>query len=423
MLGGDLRVRDLHMEKLALPGDQSLFPGKQSEQSRISMFTAVCLLMKATICTDGFLITSQLGVGLLASAATCLAVFLLSQASFHLFVRTWSFGHAYTYHDIWAQTFNASTGWVPDLIVILSYMTICALGAWEIQRYTSDILSVLWPGAPDLLLSPWFLEYLLSLFVVVPCFLAGHISQLRSLSFVGLAALIVATVALFIHFFRARVETPDSLPVLSKDLNEWIACFQSFNSVFFAHPFVAAIVRDMDRPTRIRTVGVTYLSNVICAVVTFAIALVGFLCNTKCPPYDLIFIFLDPQAPEVTIGKVAVLVVSLMSSAFFTWHLARIIANLVVRGGEFSKFTVVMSGTGVMCTYIAINMLGDVPRNVIFVLGNIGFSVLAYVLPPLFYLVQFKATSVPWMLVSLLVGAAGLVFCALSIIGLVRDLK
>jgi hypothetical protein len=132
---------------------------------------------------------------------------------------------------------------------------------------------------------------------------------------------------------------------------------------------------------------------------------------------------LDPQAPEVTIGKIAVLIVSLMSSAFFTWHLARIIANLVVRGGELSRFTVVIAGTGIMCTYIAINMLGEVTRTVIFTLGNIGFSVLAFVLPPLFYLVQFKTTSVLWMILSVIVGVSGFVLCALSVLSLVHQLE
>jgi hypothetical protein len=423
MLGGDLRVRDLHMVKLSLPGDQSLFPGKQTEQSRISLFTAVILLIKATICTDSFLISAQFHSGILSSAVVCVVVFVLSQASFHVFVRTWSFGHAYTYHNIWAQTLNDSTGWIPDLIVIFSYMTICALGAWEIQRYTSDIIAVLWPSAPDLLFSPWFLEYLLSVFVVVPCFLAATISQLRSLSIVGCAALLVAMVCLFVHFFRERWDIREELPVVTGSFDKWLDSFQSFNSAFFAHPFVAAIVRDMDRPTRTRTVGVTYLSNVICAIVTFMVALIGAMSGTDCPANDMIFIFLNPQAPEVTIGKFAVLIVSLMSSAFFTWHLARIIANLVVKGGEFSTFTVVMSGTGVMCAYTAINMLGELPRYIIFALGNIGFSVLAFVLPPLFYLVQFKTASIPWMLVSIGVFAAGIVLCALSIIALVRRLN
>jgi hypothetical protein len=410
------------MEKLSLPGDQPLFPGKQSEHVRISMVTAVVLLVKATICTDSFLITQQFHSGILSSAIICLIVFILSQASFHVFVRTWSFGHAYTYHDIWAQTVNAATAWIPDVIIILSYMTICALGAWEIQRYTSDIITVLWPAAPDLLFSPWFLEYLLSLFVVVPCFLASSISQLRSLSIVGCAALVIATVTLFVHFFRARLYRRASLPVITGDFDLWLASFQSFNSAFFAHPFVAAIVRDMDHPTRTRTVGVTYLSNVICAVVTFVVALVGALSGTDCPANDLIFLYFDPHAPEVTIGKFAVLIVSLMSSAFFTWHLARIIANFAVKGGEYSKFTVVMAGSGVMCTYIAINMLGDVPRYIIFALGNIGFSVLAYVFPPRFYLVQFKAASIPWMVLSVGVFAAGIVLCALSVTALVHYL-
>jgi hypothetical protein len=92
------------------------------------------------------------------------------------------------------------------------------------------------------------------------------------------------------------------------------------------------------------------------------------------------------------------------------------------RRGEESKFTVVMSEMGVMCSYVAINMLGEMPKYVVIALGNIGFSVLVlvYVLPPMFYLVQFQAASMPWMLVSVGVLVAGIVLCGLSVIALVN---
>jgi hypothetical protein len=62
----------------------------------------------------------------------------------------------------------------------------------------------------------------------------------------------------------------------------------------------------------------TYLSNAICAVITFVVALVGALSGTDWPANDLILLYFDPHAPEVTIGKFAVLIASLMSSVFFT---------------------------------------------------------------------------------------------------------
>jgi hypothetical protein len=121
------------------------------------MPSAVLFLVKVTICTDSFLFSANLQCVLLSYLLTLVNVVVLTQASFHSYVRTWSFGHAYTYSDICAETISASTSWIPDVLIILSYMTICTLDAWEIQRYTSALIRVLWPNAPEILSSPWVL--------------------------------------------------------------------------------------------------------------------------------------------------------------------------------------------------------------------------------------------------------------------------
>jgi hypothetical protein len=377
MIGGDLRVRDLHMEKLTLPGDQSIFPIKQADQTRISMATAILLLVKVAICTDAFLISDHFRSGILSYLCTLIVIFALTQASFHIYVRTWSFGHAYTYSDIWAETIGPSTSWVPDIAIILSYLAVCALGAWEIQRYTSDILAVIWAGAPELLSNPWLLEYVLSLIVLIPCFTARRISQLVAISLIGVVALLIGIFALFVHFFRVKLAAPDriapELPLITSAFSLWSKIIQSLNIAFFSHPFVATIARDMERPTRTRTVALPYIANSLCAVVTFAVPLVGYLSGVECPLDDMIFLYLDPTAPEVTIGKIALLVVSLMSSAFFTWDLARMMSNIIVPGSDESRYTVSLAGLGIMCAYIAINMLSDLPRRLFFALGNVGF--------------------------------------------------
>jgi hypothetical protein len=412
------------MEKLTLPGDQSIFPVKQADQTRISMPTAILLLVKATICTDAFLISDHFRSGILCYFCLLLGVFALTQASFHLYIRTWSFGHAYTYSDIWAETVSASTAWIPGIIIILSYMAVCTLGAWEIQRYTSDILTVLWPDAPEVLLSPWLLEYVLSLIVLIPCFAARKISHLVSVSAIGCVALLVSILALFIHFFRSRLSNPDrvapELPLFPSDFGISLDLFRSINTAFFSHPFVSSIARDMERPTRTRTVALPYIANAICAVVTFAVPLVGYLSGANCPLDDMIFLYFDASAPEVTIGKIALLILSLMSSAFFTWELARRIANLIVPGSDESRYTVLLAGFGIMCTYIALNMLTGLPRELFFALGNIGNSLLAFVLPPFFYMVQFKAANVQWFLISLTVFVIGGVIVVMTVIEMIK---
>jgi hypothetical protein len=134
----------------------------------------------------------------------------------------------------------------------------------------------------------------------------------------------------------------------------------------------------------------------------------------------MIFLYFDPLAPEVVLGKLAVLIVSVMSTTLFTWELSRRISNRFVPGSEDNRYAVALAAAGIICSYIALNMLGDAAKYVISTLGQVGYSLLAFVLPPVYYLIQFKSSSLRWLFASILVLATGLAGTTLSIIELVR---
>jgi hypothetical protein len=242
------------------------------------------------------------------------------------------------------------------------------------------------------------------------------------MSLIGNSALLIGAVALFIHFFRSRLPDPNhispELPLITTDVSQWALLVQHYNTAFFSHPFVADVAHEMERPTRSRTVALPCIANTLCALVTFVIPLVGYLSGTECPLADLIFLYFDPLAPEVVIGKVAVLTVSLMSSAVFGWELARQVSNMVVPGSDDNKYTVSLAGLAVICAYVAIHMVDGKPRIAIFSIGNIGFSILAFVLPPLYYILQFKTASVRWLMLALIVFAIGVALSIFTAIAL-----
>jgi hypothetical protein len=141
--------------------------------------------------------------------------------------------------------------------------------------------------------------------------------------------------------------------------------------------------------------------------------------GADCPFDELVFLYLDPTAPAVTVGKMSIMLVSLSTAAFFTWELARRIASLVVPGSDDSRYAVSLAGIGIVCGYVAINMLGEVAMHVVFSLGNVGIVILAYVLPPLYYVLQFKTASMFWLLASIVVFLIGLVLVVLAVVALV----
>jgi hypothetical protein len=160
----------------------------------------------------------------------------------------------------------------------------------------------------------------------------------------------------------------------------------AINGFVFAHPFLVPIVQEMERPTMKRIMEVTWWSNAICCFIAFSVTAIEYLFSVDPEVEDNILYYLDERAPEVLLGKIAVLLISLCSTMYFTYFLARILSEWLSGPKDGRKVSVCVSGIALTFLAIAINQMGDSWLLFIYALGMIAFAVLRFVLPPVYYL-------------------------------------
>jgi amino acid permease len=232
---------------------------------------------------------------------------------------------------------------------------------------------------------------------------------------------------MLIYFVRPQLDDGQfartaNIALFSSDFRKIMQSFGNFKTAFFAHPFVAPIVAEMEKPTRNRTLKLTWAVNITCAIITYSVGLLSYLFFTGIEPDDNIWYSLDPYAVEVIVGKFAILVVSLCSTAFFVWFCSQQIAAFIHPLAQNCHVAIGVIATAMTFVYISLNLIGDFMMSLMYEIGSIAFSLLAFVLPPVFYLAQHKFSNVRWGVAALFVLVGGLMLMLIGTVLTILDL-
>jgi hypothetical protein len=82
----------------------------------------------------------------------------------------------------------------------------------------------------------------------------------------------------------------------------------AFSAALFAEPFLAPIYRFIVNPTRDRIVKITWVTNIMAAVLSYCIPFASYLFFAEAEAKDYVFRCLDQNAPEVPASWLAFLV-------------------------------------------------------------------------------------------------------------------
>jgi hypothetical protein len=188
---------------------------------------------------------------------------------------------------------------------------------------------------------------------------------------------------------------------------DYIEALGNFNTCFFVHPFISPIMAEMEHPTLARCTGVVLATNVVSAILNFVTGLLSRLHFRSVPSYDPIFAYLDTNRPDIVVGIVAMYISSLCLTAYYTYYLATTIASLILKDAGNQMIPVVMSGVVVILSYCALNFTDTIVTDIAVFIGNVAFLLLAFVLPPIFYLVQFRFSNLRWSILAIVVMVVG----------------
>jgi hypothetical protein len=426
MIGGDVRVAQFRVRQKRAEDSHVLFEADRRDRP-ISLITAIVILLKAAVGTDPFLISAGFQSGFVPTLLICILLLVLTQLSSILFVRTWVWGEAYSYAEVWAYTFGPRFDWFPTVLITLGYLGWVIFGGWEMFSYVRMFLPVLWPEVPSVLLDKWLLIYGVSACFVLPyLILTSKMRGFRVMSWVSLIAHITGLVCVVCLLLKSVSDDgfgPEGkFTLFGNKLDYYCEALGNYNTAFFIHPFIAPIICEMEMPTISRYYQVTWVTTIITGILNFGTGLCSHLLFRDVASYDPIFAYLDPKRPEVIIGIVAMYVISVCSTAFYTYYLAGIIASLILKEAEGQTRPVFVSGIVVILTYIAFNFIDTIVNDIAVFIANVAFLLLAFVLPPVFYLVQFGVSSPRFAFLAVVVMIIGVPIGVLILYSAVRAL-
>jgi hypothetical protein len=369
--------------------------------------------------------TTTFQCGMLMSLLTCLVMLFLTQASFYLFFRTWRFCASATYSDIWRITWGPRFAWVPTVFLLCAYLTVCQTGVWELRVYSQGILAPF--HVSDIWQNRWLWSYVGYLPCLIPCFVFPRLSSFAWISWLALVTIVVTLVALLVQLFRTRFvgghyAFAADVPLVSATFRNIVESMSSFNVAFFAFPFVFDIGLEMERPTKSRILRVTWFANVITCVFVFCVPAVGYLLFSNVEPEDNIFLYLDALAPEVLVGKIAVLIQSMASTAFFTYYISRVLVLSFCGSYKHSAVTYGCAGIVTAAVSVMIDSAAGALSGSLSTIGSACFSLLAFVLPSAFYLSQHRFQNVTWGIIAVIVCLVGGGLMVISLVFTLGDM-
>jgi len=424
MHGGDPAIHELRLSRLE---DASLFPERGQDGSKSSFSTAVILIVKALVSTAPFRIHQTLQAGIISCVIITIAMLLVNQCSFYIFVRTWAYDQAYSYPEVWAFAFGKRTSWIAGVIVIVGFITFPMIRASETIIYVTDALARYWPSAPSWVASKWTIRYLFVIIATFPAAMTTRFSWFGPLSWLCFASQMTCFACLVIHFMRNgsqyEVGSTTKIAWFGSDWRAIVNAMNEFCTAFFAHTQIAPPIREMFYPSRRRTFKATWVANLICWFLSFFGPLFAFLCYPDAPGGSIFHLAFDQESVEIVVGKFAILLSCLLSAQYAIFFIGGAAAELISGNSSQKSIPAFASGFTVALFIIAFGLLGDAPRKICSEITYQCLLALAYGLPPAYYIGQFGVTEI-WGVIAVAMVVLGLLMSGWSlsvlIVGLVN---
>jgi hypothetical protein len=199
-----------------------------------------------------------------------------------------------------------------------------------------------------------------------------------------------------------------------------IAVIQEFCIAFYGHQIVVSVVEELEDTSWNGIMKMTWIAGAICWACTFGIPLISYLCHPV-KPSGMVFHALNIDAPEVICGNIIVVIVGFLSDAFFTFIIAKELADFIVPGS--SRFRFIITSTALIVSLLSIG-LNKIPGIIGRCIGEIfyqGFVALAYILPPVYYF-GIMGLRLRWGGISVFVLGVGLFVMGSSLWVFAEDL-
>jgi hypothetical protein len=160
-----------------------------------------------------------------------------------------------------------------------------------------------------------------------------------------------------------------------------------FSVAFFVHPFVNPVARTMVSATLTCIFNLTWCVNIASAIVSCFVPMIGDLFFADVPYEGNISSSLNPAAPEVIIGKIPLWIIAVCSTVMYAVFVGQtVVQAITAKSWDSYPVSNVLSRVAACLFSGWMNLLGDIWNLIFSQLGSSAFDLLAFVLPPIYYL-------------------------------------
>lgn len=393
MIGGDLLFEDYKYNINDINYHALIYHDKQTNP--ISVFSSVMVLLNCGISNDPFFLSYSFQTGVIQALVLCAAALILTQVSFHIFIKTWSYNSDNSYVSIWSDVFGKKLVILPRLLLLVAFISLSSVATNDFLTEYDDFIKYLDPKTSTVFSSKYFSKFVLTFCYVFPSLFHDRFSTMKYASYVGnflLMMCLVAQIWLFVHSYKTNGFDPQKEIVYwSKDISQTIACFDLFNIVFFVAPFVSMVSKDVRNVTRSKILKITWITSLSSMVINLAGGYLGYLTYFSNTVDDLVFYSDSNQNhPAVIMGKFCCLIKTILSNNMFIYITAIALSDLIFPYSESHKAARVTSGMVIWLLTIFITYSGWKLTDLLNLIGSFSFIILAFVLPSVFYLSMYK---------------------------------
>jgi hypothetical protein len=387
------------------------------------MSTGIVVVVKWLVSSSPFKLAYTFQSGIIVCLIVTIGMYLMNQLSFAVYIRTWTTGADNSYTGIWRNAIGPRTSWIASVITIMALLLLTQGKMSELSGSIPAAIYTIYPAAPAFLSNPWFLQSLFVVLFIIPCACSARYRWWVWIGWTALACLITGFLLLVSYFFRIQISSFDPATHIiwsSSDYRLLIGVVNDFCIAFYLHQIVAPVVEESEDTSWTGIMKMTWIAGAICWGCSFGIPFLCYMCNPAMPS-GIIFQSLDINAPEVICGNVIVVIVGLLSDAFFTFITAKEIAEFVAPDASRSTFVLSLSSLIISLSSMMLNRLPGISGRIIGEIFYQSFVSLAYILPPLYYFATY-GFHLGWVWAALFVFAVGLFICSWSLSAFVQDM-
>lgn len=253
MQGGDLTVHAARMQNVGRSSDRMII--KNPNSHNLNFFWTYTLLLNLAIGSDQMFIPYCFMGGILITILIAFGLALLTMLSFWIYTSSWQYSTAVDFVSTWEFLYGHRFKNFPAILIILSYVSIASSYSNEMWDEMACLIRQKAPNAPEGLLSPWTLSYVMTFISLILSIWCKSFADLRYISLFSntcmFGVMLVAIAIMGINIIYGGWNPYDNLKLWENEVSAPTTdyCLATYAAIYFLHPLYYFIINEMANPT------------------------------------------------------------------------------------------------------------------------------------------------------------------------------